>query len=312
MEKELFRDKPSFSHLTKQTLQEQHASTLSFAWHMKKRGLADTTIKSRVYNLNRLLKKGANLENPETIETLIATSNWTPSNKRMFADSYKTYTTYKKIEWTKPKITVPQKDPFLPQEEEVKQLIAGTGKRTSTLLQLLYETGARIGEATSLQWTDIDFKNKTIRINCPEKGSNSRTLNISNTLIAMLNSLPKRPDNNIFNPRTETPSETFRKQRNKLAKKLQNPRIKQIHFHTLRHLKATTEYKKTKDIMHVKYILGHKCLDTTLRYVHYTTFQEEQYTCKIATNLKEETDLIEHGFEYIHEKDGNSLYRKRK
>jgi len=61
-------------------------------------------------------------------------------------------------EWQKPKIVVPEKDPFLPQEEEVKQLIAGTGKRTSTLLQLLYETGARIGEATSLQWTDIDFK----------------------------------------------------------------------------------------------------------------------------------------------------------
>lgn len=279
---------------------------------MKKKGLADATIKSRVYRLNRLTKLGANLEKPETIETILATSNWTPSNKRIFADSYKAYTNYKKIEWQKPKIIVPQKEPFLPQDEEVKQLIAGTGKTTSTLLQTAYETGARIGEIAKLKWTDIDFKAKTIKINCPEKGSNSRTLKISNKLIAMLNALQKRPNNNIFNTKVKTLSSTFDKQRNRLAKKLQNPRIRQIHFHTLRHLKATTEYQKTKDIMYVKYILGHKCLDTTLRYVHYTTFQEEQYTCRTATNTKEATDLIEAGFEYVQEIDGIRLYRKRK
>jgi len=279
---------------------------------MKKRGLADVTIKYRIYNLKRLIKLGANLENPETIETIIATSNLTPSTKRMFADSYKTYTTYKKIEWTKPKNTIPQKDPFLPTEEEVKQLIAGTGKTTSTLLQLLYETGIRIGEATSIQWTDIDFKTQQIRINCPEKGSNARTLKISNTLIAMLNALKKRPDNNIFNPRAETPAETFRRQRNKLAIQLQNPRIKQIHFHTLRHLKATTEYYKTKDILHVKYILGHKRLDTTSRYAHYQAFHTDEYTCKIATNETEAINLIENGFRYEVEIDGHKLFRKRK
>ena len=281
---------------------------------MKKRGLADTTIKARVYLLNRLLKLGANLENPDTVETILATSNWKPPYKSKFADAYKAYTTYRKIEWQKPKITIPQKDPFLPQEEEVKQLIAGTGKTTSTILQLLYETGIRIGEATSLQWTDIDFKTQQIRINCPEKGSNSRTLKLSDTLIAMLNALPKRPDNNIFNPRTETPSETFRRQRNKLAKQLQNPRLKQIHFHTLRHLKATTEYYKTGgDILRVKYILGHKRLDTTARYAHYQTFRSEEYACKTATNANEATQLIENGFQYVTTTpDALMLFKKRK
>ncbi len=215
-------------------------------------------------------------------------------------------------EWQKPKIVVPEKDPFLPQEEEVKQLIAGTGKRTSTLLQLMYETGARIGEATSLQWTDIDFKTKQIRINCPEKGSNSRTLRLSDTLIAMLNALPKREDNNLFNPRVRTMSSTFDRQRNRLAKQLQNPRLKQIHFHTLRHLKATTEYYKTKDILRVQYVLGHKDLRTTQRYVQYQAFKSEEYHCKTAKDITEATNLIENGFEYIQEIDGIKLYRKRK
>jgi len=280
---------------------------------MKKKGLAETTIKSRTYRLSVLLKKGADLENPETVETILATSEYKPANKRIFIDSYKAYTTYRKIEWQKPKTTVPQKDPFLPQEEEVKQLIAGIGKRTSTLLQLLHETGIRIGEATALQWTDLDFKTKQLRVNCPEKGSNSRTLTISDTLIAMLNALPKRADNHLFNPRARTLDSVFRKQRDRLAKQLQNPRLKQIHFHTLRHLKATSEYYKTGgDILRVKYILGHKRLDTTGKYAHYQPFRNEEYTCKAANNVTEATQLIENGFEYITEIEGLKLFRKRK
>jgi len=281
---------------------------------MKKKGLSEATIKSRVYRLNRLLKKGANLDKPETVETILAVSEWTPAHKRTFADTYKTYADYKKIEWQKPKIVVPNKEPFLPQDEEVKQLIAGTTGNTSTLLQLLYETGMRIGEANSLKWIDIDFKAKTVKVNCPEKGGNSRTLEISDRLIGMLYALPKRKDNNVFNPRTKTLSGTFIRQRERVAKQLQNPRIKQIHFHTLRHLKATTEYYKTGgDILRVKYILGHKRLDTTIRYTHYQPFRKDEYACKTATNEEEATALIENGFEYIlTTPNGYMLFRKRK
>jgi integrase len=280
---------------------------------MKKKGLAEETIKFRVYRLNRLLKEGADLENPETVETILATSEWKPAYKRLFIDSYKAYATYRKIEWQKPKIVVPDKEPFLPQEEEVKQLIAGTGKRTSTLLQLLYETGIRIGEASALLWTDIDFKTKQIRINCPEKGSNSRTLKLSDVLIAMLNALPKRKDNHIFNPRAKTLASTFDRQRNKLAKQLQNPRLRKIHFHTFRHLKATSEYYKTGgDILRVKYILGHKRLETTGKYAHYQAFRSEEYTCKAVETKEEAIKLIESGFEYVTDMNDFKLFRKRK
>jgi hypothetical protein len=43
-----------------------------------------------------------------------------------------------------------------------------------------------------------------------------------------------------------------------------------------------------------------------------TTGGEEEYTCKTAANVKEATDLIEHGFQYITEMDGLKLFRKRK
>jgi len=37
----------------------------------------------------------------------------------------------------------------------------------------------------------------------------------------------------------------------------------QIHFHTFRHWKATMEYHKTKAILHVMKVLGHKNINNT-------------------------------------------------
>jgi len=104
-------------------------------------------------------------------------------------------------------------------------------------------------------------------------------------------------------------------QRNKLAKKLQNPRLKQIHFHTLRHLRATLTYYKTSgDILKVKYLLGHKRLDTTGRYAHYQAFRNEEYMVKRPQTRVEENQLIEDGFQFVRydEKHEEVVYRKRK
>jgi len=299
----------------RESKQEYKGEIISFAWHMKKRGLSEATIQTRIYRLNVLVKKGANLEDPETIETILAVSEWSKPHKKIFVNSYKAYCNYKKIEWQPPKITVPNKEPFLPLEEEVRQLVAGSGKKTATLLQLLFETGVRIGEASQLKWINIDFKNKTLHVNCPEKGGNARTIQLSNELLAMLKDLKKREDGNIFNPRKGTLSTTFMKQRNRLAKKLQNPRLKQIHFHTLRHLRATlTYYKSGGDILKVKYLLGHKKLDTTGRYAHYQAFRNEEYTVRRPTTRTEEDQLIENGFQFIRydPKNKEPVYRKRK
>jgi integrase len=51
-----------------------------------------------------------------------------------------------------------------------------------------------------------------------------------------------------------------------LATKLQNPRLLRITFHTFRHWKATMEYNRTKDILYVMKLLGHRCIKNTLVY----------------------------------------------
>jgi integrase len=133
----------------------------------------------------------------------------------------------------------------------------------------------------------------------------------------MLNSLPKINDK-VFQPNKHSLRVTFEGLRNRTATKLNNPRLKNIHFHTFRHWKATTEYHKTKDIIHVKTILGHKSIESTMTYINIEqslfTNQSDEWTCKVATNVKDTTDLIEAGFEYVTGEytDGGKLFRKRK
>ncbi|MEM2578148.1 MAG: hypothetical protein QXV88_04605 [Candidatus Bathyarchaeia archaeon] len=87
----------------------------------------------------------------------------------------------------------------------------------------------------------------------------------------------------------------------------------QIGFHTLRHWKATMEYAKTKDILYVMQVLGHKNIKNTLKYTQLIKFKEDQeFICKIAKTPKEAKELIEAGFEYVFQRDGLIFFRKRK
>jgi hypothetical protein len=62
------------------------------------------------------------------------------------------------------------------------------------------------------------------------------------------------------------PRKALQTETRKSSPKTRNPRIKQIHFNTLRHWKATMEYAKTKDLLHVKQFLGHKKFENTKIY----------------------------------------------
>ena len=72
------------------------------------------------------------------------------------------------------------------------------------------------------------------------------------------------------------------------------------------------EYHKTKDILHVMRLLGHKNIKNNLIYTQLVTFEDDDYLCKAATNVKETTQLTEAGYEYICEMDQIKLFRKRK
>ncbi|MGZ4850193.1 MAG: hypothetical protein ACXV2C_02295 [Candidatus Bathyarchaeia archaeon] len=46
-------------------------------------------------------------------------------------------------------------------------------------------------------------------------------------------------------------------------------------------------------------LLGHKNIKNTLIYTQLVTFQNEDYICKVESKLKEASELIEAGYEYV-------------
>ena len=61
------------------------------------------------------------------------------------------------------------------------------------------------------------------------------------------------------------------------------------------------EYHKTKDILHVMRLLGHKNIKNTMRYTQLVDFGEQDYVVKVAWTLEEACKLLEVGFEYFTE-----------
>ena len=93
---------------------------------------------------------------------------------------------------------------------------------------------------------------------------------------------------------------------------LRSCRIRRISFKTLRHFKATMEYRRTRDIFHVMTVLGHKNIRNTLVYTHLVNFEGDEYVCKVARTVEETKNLVEDGFDYVTHVDSMKLFRKGK
>jgi integrase len=302
---------PQTSEVLRRTQADVKGKIVEHAFWMQKEGYAESTITRRIRFLKTIANKGANLQDPESVkETLARQLTWQTKTKEIAIETYTLFLKMQGQTWSPPRYKSVNKLPFIPTEEELNNLIAGSNRKTATFLQLLKETGMRCGEAFMLKWTDFNFENRSVDVT-PEKGSEPRQLKTSTQLIAMLNTLPKDKDQPFACSQIHF-ARAFRRQRKRISNKLGNPRILKIHFHTLRHWKATTEYAKTKDILHVMKILGHKNIQNTLLYTQLITFQNDEFHSATAKNIEEAQKLIEAGFEYVCDFGELKLFRRRK
>jgi len=159
----------------------------------------------------------------------------------------------------------------------------------------------------------VNSERNVIAINEPARGSDARVSPVSRECVEMLNRLPKKRER-IFSD-TETIARVLYIQRQRLAYKLENSRLRKISFHTLRHFKGTMEYHKTRDILHVKYILGHRNNKNTLIYIQIEKqlFQgaPEDFISKVAETIEDALEL-QVGFEYVGCMHGAEIFRKRR
>lgn len=284
---------------------------------LQKQGYAQATIDGRSQLLGILAKRGADLYDPESVKAVIVRQPWCSGRKANAVDAYRSFLKMAGGKWEAPFYKKVSKIPFVPTEGEIDQLVAGCSGRVGTFLQLLKETGCRPGEAWSSLWIDVDLERKTFSVT-PEKGSNPRILPLSQKLVSMLDDLPRTYGARIFS-RSGMPLDHFRdnlnQQKARIAQKLKNSRLQRITFKTMRHFKGTLEYHRTKDILHVMQVLGHKSIKNTLVYVHLAEelFKgEQEYVSRVARSQKEACGLIDAGFEFVCDYDGHKLFRKRK
>ena len=72
------------------------------------------------------------------------------------------------------------------------------------------------------------------------------------------------------------------------------------------------EYHKTKDILHVMRMLGHRSINSTLLYTQLVNFEGDEYDVKVAERKEEIVALLEAGFEWVGKDGGLTYFRKRK
>jgi integrase len=293
-------------------------SILNFKLYLQAKGRQPETLNTIHRRLTQL-SQIANLNSPPEVALKISQQAWSKNTKRNFTAIYDGYRAHYKLHWEndeKPIYRKQRKIPFIPTEQEIDSLIASSGKRSATLLQFLKETASRLGEATRVEWTDIDFQRKLVNINHPEKGSLPITLPISDKLIHMINQMP-RNRKTIFSQNKDSLRSNFDYKRKTLADKLNNPRILKIHFHTLRAWKATMTYHDLKDMKEVQTNLGHTNSASTDIYIvtakNLFLQETDEWVGKICNSIEEELQCVNAGFQYIRTiNETKTLYRKRK
>lgn len=120
------------------------------------KGLSEATIEHNIANI-ALLAKTTDLNNPVKIwYTIDNYKTWSYGSKQHHASAYKNYCKTMKIaipedlnfnKW----VLLDRLPKYIPTEKEVMQLISGCNRKTSTMVQLLVETGIRSGEAWFLK-----------------------------------------------------------------------------------------------------------------------------------------------------------------
>ena len=298
-----------------QTRQDAKGKIIDYLWYLKKKGRLEITLDSVNGRLNQL-SRNVDLLDPEAVKDFLSTQDkWSNRTKAIDASIYAGFLKFHRIPWEPPEYKPERKPVFIPTKEELDQLISGTGKRLSVFLQLLEETGMRYGEAAKLKWTDIDFQRRLVPVTT-EKGGNPRILPISNRMLEMLSNLKKRAER-IFDATDSSISSNYYQQRLKLARKLGNPRLLKIGFHTFRHWKLTMVAHEFRDPFYVQEFAGHRDIKSTMLYIHlekqlYQKGAAEEFHVATAKTVEDASKLVASGWEFVHEYQEVMIYRKRK
>jgi integrase len=250
------------------------------------------------------------------VEDYIYSKEWKNKTKNMYFNAYTHYCKSNELDWTRPVLkseTFPTK---VPTEERINMIISSCTKKYATVFHIS-KHGLRPDEISKITLKDVDLDKGQLMISTSKLGLertlklNQITHDLLKEYIIQLN--PKINQRIFAKPKTLREKWTF--YRKKAYTKFKDPELVKIRLYDLRHWYATTMYIKTRDIFFVKYLMGHRNIQSTLHYMHISkglVNYTEEYTVQVANNLDEYIDLLEQGFEYVSDYQDKKILRKRK
>jgi integrase len=285
---------------------------VNYGLWLARNGYSPETVKERTHKI-RMLARRVGLLDGEAIKAYVANSQYKGNTKAGVFTAYKSYCKFNGFEFTIPKVTIEDTIPFVPTEQEIDALVSASGRKLGTFLLSLKEIGGRVGELMRAQWIDIDPETGIINVR-PEKKGRARQVKLSSRLLAMIARLPKKNQYIFAKSRAGSLRNNLCNVRARVADRLQNPRVARITFHSIRHWYATRIYWSTKDLLFTQKSLGHRSLQSTLRYTQLVNWQNEDcFHSKAVRTTEEAQELVAQGWEFVTTTpDQVMLFRQRK
>ncbi len=265
----------------------------------------------------KYLSKNVNLDNPLETEQYILSLKKASKYKQGLLLAYLHYCKANDINWSPPKLKSQSMPIVVPTEERIDKIISRCSLKYITIFQIS-KHGLRPDEVSKITLRDIDVQRGLLTVRTSKLGA-ERTIKLKeyakeNLKAHIQKSRITHLDKPLF-PSSDALREQWNKYRKRAYLNFRDQELLKIRLYDLRHWFATTEYMKTRDLLHVKYLMGHRHIESTMVYVHLAQGlinTSEDYICKVARTIEEACKLVESGFEYICEMDGVKLFKKRK
>ncbi|MBN2729768.1 MAG: tyrosine-type recombinase/integrase [Bacteroidales bacterium] len=229
---------------------------------------------------NQALKSSAVIFKPyfdNCSATMLTDGNHKPGSVKMGYYALKfLFTNIYHKEWAKEHLPTPKVAKTLPlvlaKDEVADVLKVIRNFKHRTIIMLIYSTGARVSECVNIKLTDIDSKRAQVNIQ-HGKGLKQRKVPLSPVLLKTLRRYFKeyKPQDYLFEGAKGKGSHLgITAVREICAKaRFRTPQIKKAYTpHTFRHSFATHHLEEGTNLLVIQRLLGHTCLNNTLKYLH--------------------------------------------
>lgn len=267
-------------------------------------------------NLQRLAALGADLSDPESVKDVIGKIKVRNGTKLQYIYAYDAFATMTKISWEPPKYRQENIIPFVPEEEDLDCLIAACRSRQmATYLQCLKETFGDPGEVLRIEREDVS--GNIVTINHPVKNHLPRQIEVSDKLIAMMNSLPNKGKRFFAYSSYDTCWSCYDKVRKRAAEVQKNPVLLQIELRSFRHWAGTMLAIMTNgNVTIVQSLLGHRQVTNTMKYIDIAKVRSrgvnDECDVSTASTPEEMKQLLGAGFQLVTEKFGLMWFTRPK